>query len=223
MKVSKYVNLFEMARADLEGVVEVVKAGDYDKAADMYISKAKSRGLDAKKVVVGLGSTFRNYAEMDSEAVSKLKEKIKEKLGGELPAKKAPAKKKEATSDAEKHMESAKIKASVAKKKSELIKAKKAEEPPKELEAPKVNESTKVSKRASLRDEILYRSGVMPEGTYRQGRIVEAMGSEGDQTSKKGGKKKVAKKTSEGDSDADDKEEAFMDVKKAKKSQKKED
>jgi hypothetical protein len=223
MKVSKYVNLFEMARADLEGVVEVVKAGDYDKAADMYISKAKSRGLDAKKVVVGLGSTFRNYAEMDSEAVSKLKEKIKEKLGGELPAKKAPAKKKEATSDAEKHMESAKIKASVAKKKAELIKAKKAEEPPKELEAPKVNESTKVSKKASLRDEILYRSGVMPEGTYRQGRIVEAMGSEGDQTSKKGGKKKVAKKTSEGDSDADDKEEAFIDVKKAKKSQKKED
>jgi hypothetical protein len=163
MKVSNYVNLFEMARADLEGVVEVIKSGDYDKAATMYISKAKARGLDAKKVIVGLGSTFRTYEDMGADEIKQLKEKIKEKLSGELPEKKEKKSvkhEKGETSDQEKKEHAAQIKVG-AKKKAELIKAPK--------EAP-LGESTR---RGILRREILERSGLIG--------IHEVYGDEGDQ------------------------------------------
>ena len=161
MKVSNYVNLFEMARADLEGVVEVIKSGDYDKAASMYISKAKARGLDAKKVIIGLGSTFRTYSDMGADEIKQLKEKIKEKLGGELPEKKEKKNtkhEKSETSDQEKKEHAAQIKVG-AKKKAELIKK----------EAP-MGES---SRRGILRREILERSGLIS--------VHEVYGDEGDQ------------------------------------------
>jgi hypothetical protein len=200
MKVNNYVNLFEMARADLEGVVEVVKSGDYDKAASMYISKAKARGLDAKKVVIGLGSTFRNYEDMGAEEIKQLKDAIKEKLSGELPEKKEKksAEKKE-SSPQERKEQAASIKSKVTKKKAELIKK------PKELEMTAESSQAAKGKKMNLRDEILYRSGMLPEGTYKRGIEEGIAGSEGDQAvaGNKGEKKrkkgkKISMKVSEG-------------------------
>jgi len=199
MKVNNYVNLFEMARADLEGVVEVVKSGNYDKAASMYISKAKARGLDAKKVVIGLGSTFRNYEDMGAEEIKQLKDKIKEKLGGELPEKKEKksAGKKESSPE-ERKIHAAAIKTGAAKKKSELIKK------PKETEMAAESVQVVGEKRMNLIDEILYRSGMLPKGSYKREIEEGIMGSEGDQSTagnegekkklKKKGKKKMPKK-----------------------------
>ena len=191
MKVNNYVNLFEMARADLEGVVEVVKSGDYDKAATMYISKAKARGLDAKKVVIGLGSTFRNYEDMGAEEIKQLKDKIKEKLGGELPEKKEKksAEKKESSSK-ERKEQAAAIKTGAAKKKAELIKK------PKEAEMAIESSQAAKGKKMNLRDEILYRSGMFPEGSYKRELEEGISGSEGDQSvaGNEGEKKKLKKK-----------------------------
>lgn len=203
MKVNNYVNLFEMARADLEGVVEVVKSGDFDKAASMYISKAKARGLDAKKVVIGLGSTFRNYEDMGTEEIKQLKDKIKEKLGGELPEKKEKktAEKKESSPE-ERKVHAATIKTGAAKKKAELIKK------PKEAEMTTESSQVARGKRMNLRDEILYRSGMLPEGTYKRDIEEGIAGSEGDQAvagnkdekKKKKGKKITKKVEKETDS-----------------------
>lgn len=182
MRVSKYVNLFEMARADLEGVVDIIKSGDFDKAASMYITKAKARGLDAKKVIIGLGSTFRNYEDISPDEIKQLKEKIKEKLGGELPAKKEKTKK---SSTSEKKKEAAELAKSGRPKKTELIKHKEGSE--------KIPESTRVSKMRKLTvlDEIMYRSGMLPEGQY-------TLGDEGDQTSIIGEKKERSAKVKKG-------------------------
>ena len=186
MKVNNYVNLFEMARADLEGVVEVVKSGDFEKAASMYISKAKARGLDAKKVVIGLGSTFRNYEDIGAEEIKQLKAAIKEKLSGELPEKKEKkSSEKKESSPKERKEQAASIKSEVAKKKAELIKK------PKEAEM--TAESSQVKgKKMNLKDEILFRSGMLPEGTYKRGIEEGIAGSEGDQAAagNKGEKKR---------------------------------
>lgn len=182
MKVSNYIELFEMARADLEGVVDVIKSGDFDKAASMYISKAKSRGLDAKKITIGLGSTFRTYTDVGPEDVKQLKDKIKEKLGPEMPEKsekKSSKKKKESSEEeeVEKKKESAEMaKAGKRKPKTELLKAPKGEA---ESEPPMAEGTNGGRQRLKLVDEILYRSGMLPEGEYMR-RIVEAKGSEGD-------------------------------------------
>jgi hypothetical protein len=184
MEINKYVRLFEMAREDLEGVVDVIKSGDFDKAASMYISKAKARGLDAKKVVMGLGSTFRTYDEVGPDEIKQLKEKIKEKLSGEMPEKKSTSKKakKEEDDDAPSKAkeDSAKGTAKVKAKKVELIKKEREGSMPKE--EPAMGEGTDYSRtgRLSLRDEILMRSGLISE---------EQMGQEGDAGKAFGGKK----------------------------------
>ena len=186
MEINKYVRLFEMAREDLEGVVDVIKAGDFEKAASMYISKAKARGLDAKKVVMGLGSTFRTYDEVGPDEIKQLKEKIKEKLSGEMPEKKATSKKKKEEKEEEDETpdkaktDSAKSSTKAKKKKVELIK--KSKESPMPAEEPPMGEGTHYARtgRLSLRDEILMRSGLITE---------EQMGSEGDAGKAFGGKK----------------------------------
>jgi hypothetical protein len=191
MEVRDYVNLFEMARSDLEGVVEVVKSGDMDKAASMYISKAKTRGLDAKKLVAGLGSTFRTYSDLSSDEIKELKDKIKEKLSGEMPEKKS-SKKKDKSEDEEDKMDTKEktAKASTGKK-VELIKKKKSEEMP---EGPMPESAEfKGGKRMNIIDEILYRSGMFGDGQYMR---EQQSGTEGDASIAYG--KRKGKKSSMG-------------------------
>ena len=178
MEVRDYVNLFEMARSDLEGVAEVVKSGNMDKAASMYISKAKARGLDAKKVVVGLGSTFRTYTDLSTDEIKELKDKIKEKLSGEMPEKKEKASpKKKAKKDDEEDEEEDKMdtkekaakSSTSSKKRAILLKKEKVEEP--------MPEETRGVRRMNIVDEILYRSGRFSDGQYMR---EQQLGSEGD-------------------------------------------
>jgi hypothetical protein len=181
MRVSNYVNLFEMARQDLEGVVDVIKSGDFNKAASMYISKAKARGLDAKKISIGLGSTFRTYTDVGPEEVKQLKDAIKEKLGPEMPEKsekKSSSKKekKEEKEEGESTATTAAKASTASKKKAVLIKKEKGGE-----SEPPMAEGTNGGRHLKLMDEILYRSGMLPDGEYMR-RIVEAKGSEGDQS-----------------------------------------
>ena len=71
MKVDNVFNeamLNEMARADLKGAEKALMDKNWSKAAKIYVSNAKERDLDDKKIISGLGATFRT--KKDSEEVS---------------------------------------------------------------------------------------------------------------------------------------------------------
>jgi len=54
------VLLTEMARGDLKGAGKALINKDWAKAAKIYVTNARDRGLDDSKVVSGLGATFRS-------------------------------------------------------------------------------------------------------------------------------------------------------------------
>jgi len=213
MRVTEVIN--EMARADLAGAEEAIKSGDLDKVASHYVKKAKERGLDAKKIVSGLGATFRTFEEITPEQISELKTKVKELVSGEMPPKKEKTKKskkeeKEEKDEEEDEGEDASVTAAKAstkaKQKTVLIK-KKAEEGLGEAYYP------------TERERILMNAGMLNERTMgpidsdnrpRYGKKVGGAGQEGDSFGKKKKSMKTANqnipnnptKTGKGDQDS---------------------
>jgi hypothetical protein len=197
MKVTDLIN--EMARADLEGAEEAIKSGDLDKVASHYVKKAKERGLDAKKIVSGLGATFRTFEELDKDQISELKTKVKALIAGELPPKKEKKSKKEKEEEEPEEEEgestaTTAAKASTkAKQKTVLLKKKAGEEAkPGFMENFDPYYPTE-------RERILINSGLLNERTMcpvdkdnrpRYGKKVGFPGTEGDQSAVRHGKKK---------------------------------
>jgi hypothetical protein len=194
MNVSEFARSFEMARADLKNIVEAVDDGNLDRAASLYINKAKARGLRGINILAGLGSLLREATDLSTDEIKGLKGKVKDKLEGEEEPeeKKPPKKKKKAKKDEEGEEEEEEgdededEKAGEEEgeeeeeeepeeekeKEREKGKKKKAKKPfppnfpPKKGEGGmKLPESTHV-RHLTLRDEILKRSGLYKDGEY---------------------------------------------------------
>ena len=93
MNISEFTRSFEMARADLKNIVEAVEDGNLDRAASLYIAKAKARGLEGIQILAGLGSLLREATDLSTDEIKGLKGEVKDKLEAE-PEEKKPLKKK---------------------------------------------------------------------------------------------------------------------------------
>jgi len=90
----------EMALADLKGID--LENASAEEVASSYIKAAKGRGMDDKKIIAGLGATFRAVGGPDSDKKTKMtasvedvKAAVKKELGFESKASAAARKKAE--------------------------------------------------------------------------------------------------------------------------------
>jgi hypothetical protein len=230
MRVTDVIN--EMARADISPeALAAAKAGDFEKAASLYVKNAKKRNpeMDAKKIIAGLGATFRGYAEIDTDGIAAMKKAVKDSLAGEMP----PKAEKKTSSKKEKGVDKEKEAAEAGLSKNKKGEGSKEEEEdstddlggtPEEA-AEKKESGSKKGKKTELikkkdvdvvedvyyptfRERILMNAGLLNERACGK----KMVGSEGDAGSKKLGKRthkeglfgKGKKADKEPDSDGDE-------------------